>query len=139
MDQELNRGRYNTSLWEYMFTSTDDDAGLSSDSESEGDEVEDIDDSDCITLENIPSFQLTLTQDEDDEESFGLAAEELEHKISEAIAITIFEEDKHSEMEKICNFNCKCCGRRKENSSLGTQSSTSKPSPELMYNIQMDS
>ncbi|MEQ2182293.1 hypothetical protein GOODEAATRI_020818 [Goodea atripinnis] len=74
-----------------------------------------------------------LTQDEDDEESFGLAAEELERKISEAIAITMFEEDRDSEMENIHNYDCKCYGRREENSSLGTQSSA-----ELMYNIQMD-
>ncbi|KAK5606982.1 hypothetical protein CRENBAI_011362 [Crenichthys baileyi] len=74
--QELNCGSYSTSLWEYMFTRTDDDAGPSSYSESEGDEAEEIDGSARITLKNIPSFQ--LTQDEDEEESFGLAAEELE-------------------------------------------------------------
>ncbi|KAK5623803.1 hypothetical protein CRENBAI_005003 [Crenichthys baileyi] len=90
---KLNRGCYSASLCEYMFSSTA--AGLSSDSESEGDEAED--DSDCITLEN--SLQMSSTQDEDDEESFGLAAEELECKISEAIAITTFEENRDSEME----------------------------------------
>ncbi|MEQ2198739.1 hypothetical protein XENOCAPTIV_017510 [Xenoophorus captivus] len=132
---ELNHGCYSASLWEYMFSSTA--AGLSSDSESEGDEAED--DSDCITLENIPSLQLSSTQDEDDKESFGLVAEELERKISEAIAITTFEENRNSEMEKIRNFDCKCYGRRKENSSLGTQSCSRKLSPEIMYNIRMDS
>ncbi|KAK5600849.1 hypothetical protein CRENBAI_008746, partial [Crenichthys baileyi] len=65
---------------------------------------------------NFPSLQLTLTQDEDDDERFGLAAEELERKISEAIAIPTFEEDRDSEMEKFRNFDCKCYGRRKENS-----------------------
>ncbi|MEQ2195080.1 hypothetical protein XENOCAPTIV_007235 [Xenoophorus captivus] len=114
---ELNRGCYSASLWENMFSSTA-AAGLSSDSESEGDEAED--DSDCITLENIPSLQLSSTQDEGDEESFGLAAEELERKISEANAVTTFEENRDSEMEKICNFDFKCYGRRKENYSLGT-------------------
>ncbi|MEQ2265604.1 hypothetical protein XENORESO_009741 [Xenotaenia resolanae] len=113
-----------------MFSSTAAATGLSSDSESEGDEAED--DGDCITLENIPSLQLSSTQDEDDEESFGLAAEELEHKISEANAVTTFEENRDSEMEKIRNFDCKCYGRRKENSSLGTQSCSPKLSPELM-------
>ncbi|MEQ2246333.1 hypothetical protein ILYODFUR_037316 [Ilyodon furcidens] len=42
-------------------------------------------------------------------------------------------------MEKIRNFDCKCYGRRKENSLLGTQSCSRKLSPELMYNIRMDS
>ncbi|MEQ2174179.1 hypothetical protein GOODEAATRI_005201 [Goodea atripinnis] len=42
-------------------------------------------------------------------------------------------------MEKIRNFDCKCYRRRKENSSLGTQSSSPKLSPQIMYNIQMDS
>ncbi|MEQ2215813.1 hypothetical protein XENOCAPTIV_006303 [Xenoophorus captivus] len=72
-----------------------------------------------------PSFQLTLTQDEDDEESFRPVAEEQERKISEAIAI------------KIRNFDCKCYGRRKETFSLWTQSCSCKLSPELMYNIRM--
>ncbi|MEQ2179138.1 hypothetical protein GOODEAATRI_021559 [Goodea atripinnis] len=116
-----------------MFSSTA-AAGLSSDSESEGDEVED--DSDCITLENIPSLQLSSSQDEDDEESFELVAEELEGKkrlLSQHFRKT------DSEMEKIRNFDCKCYGRRKENSSLGTQSCIRKLSPEIMYNIRMDS
>ncbi|KAK5603536.1 hypothetical protein CRENBAI_005532, partial [Crenichthys baileyi] len=141
MDQrvanELNRGCYGASLWEYMFSSTATATGLSSDSESEGDEAED--DSDCITLENIPSLQLSSTQDEDDEENFGLAAEELERKISEATNITTFEENRDNEMEKISNFDCKCYGRRKENSSLGTQSCSRKLSKEIMSNIRMDS
>ncbi|MED6271996.1 hypothetical protein CHARACLAT_025811 [Characodon lateralis] len=42
-------------------------------------------------------------------------------------------------MEKICNIDCKCYGRTKENSSLGTQSCSGKLPPELMYNIRMDS
>ncbi|MEQ2271120.1 hypothetical protein XENORESO_021997 [Xenotaenia resolanae] len=42
-------------------------------------------------------------------------------------------------MEKVRNFDCKCYGRRKENSSLGTQSCSRKLSPVLMYNIRMDS
>ncbi|KAK5615701.1 hypothetical protein CRENBAI_023216 [Crenichthys baileyi] len=111
----------------------------SSDSESEGNETEEIVDSDGITLEIILRFQLTLTHEEDDEESFGLAADELECKISEDIIVTKFEEDRDSEMEKIHNCDCKCYGRRKENSSLGTQSCSCKLSPELMYNIWMDS
>ncbi|KAK5613148.1 hypothetical protein CRENBAI_000903 [Crenichthys baileyi] len=134
-EEVSNPSCYSSSLWEYMFSSTA--PGLSSDSESEGVEAED--DSDCITLKNIPSLQLSSTQDEDDEESFGLAAEELERKISEAIAITTFEENRNREMEKIRNFDCKCYGRRKENSLLGTQSCSRKLSPELMYNILMDS
>ncbi|KAK5614320.1 hypothetical protein CRENBAI_004293 [Crenichthys baileyi] len=73
---DRNCSCYSNSLWEYTFSSTVAAAGLSSDSESEGDKAED--DSNCITLENIPSLQLSSTQDEDDEESFGLAAEELE-------------------------------------------------------------
>ncbi|KAK5616662.1 hypothetical protein CRENBAI_003071 [Crenichthys baileyi] len=71
--------------------------------------------------------------------SFGLEAEELEQKISEAIANTTFEEDRDSKMEKTRNFDCKCYGTRMENSSLGTQSCIRKLSPELMYNIRMDS
>ncbi|MEQ2183613.1 hypothetical protein GOODEAATRI_034623 [Goodea atripinnis] len=133
---ELSRGCYSASLWEKMFSSTA-AAGLSSDSESEGDEAED--DGDCITVENIPSLQLSSTQEEDDEESFGLAAEELERKISEANAVTTLEENRDREMEKIRNFDFKCDGRRKENSSLGTQSCSRKLSPEIMYNIRMDS
>ncbi|MEQ2261315.1 hypothetical protein XENORESO_008620, partial [Xenotaenia resolanae] len=133
---ELSRGCSSASLWENMFSSTA-AAGLSSDSESEGDEAED--DSDCITLGNFPNLQLSSTQDEDDEESFGLAAEELEGKISEANAVAIFEENRDSEMEKMRNFDCKCYGRRKETSSLGTQSCSHKLSPEIMYNIRMDS
>ncbi|MEQ2172802.1 hypothetical protein GOODEAATRI_025123 [Goodea atripinnis] len=104
MAQELNR------------SGNDDEAGLFSDSQSEGDQVEEIDDRDCITLENVPTFQLKLTQDE--------VAKMLEHEISEAIAITTFEED--SKMEKICNFDCSCYGRKKENSSLGSQSRFSR-------------
>ncbi|MEQ2161861.1 hypothetical protein GOODEAATRI_013938 [Goodea atripinnis] len=40
---------------------------------------------------------------------------------------------------KIRNFDFKCYGRRKENSSLGTQSCSRKLSPEIMYNIRIDS
>ncbi|MEQ2288599.1 hypothetical protein AMECASPLE_024343 [Ameca splendens] len=58
--------------------------------------------------------------------------EELQCKISEANAVTTFEENRDSEMEKIRNFDCKCYGRRKENSSLGTQSCSHKLSPEIM-------
>ncbi|MEQ2178558.1 hypothetical protein GOODEAATRI_015340 [Goodea atripinnis] len=42
-------------------------------------------------------------------------------------------------MEKIRNFDCRCYGKRKENSSLRTQSCSHKLSPEIMYNIRMDS
>ncbi|KAK5600591.1 hypothetical protein CRENBAI_010397 [Crenichthys baileyi] len=100
---------------EYKFIRTDDDAGLSSDLESEGDEADEIDDSNCITLENIPGFQLTLTQDKDDKESFGLAAKEQKRKISEAIVITTFEEYRDNEMEKIC----KCYMRKRRILHLG--------------------
>lgn len=43
------------------------------------------------------------------------------------------------EMEKVLNFDCKCYGRRKESSVLGTQSCSQKLPPELMYCIRMDS
>ncbi|KAL7384320.1 hypothetical protein ABVT39_028073 [Epinephelus coioides] len=81
--------------WQYFFDKTDAsgyaDADLTSDSEPElEDESDEIDESDCITLENIPNLQLTLAEDEDDEESLGLAAEELERKISEAISTMHF-------------------------------------------------
>ncbi|MEQ2182094.1 hypothetical protein GOODEAATRI_018586 [Goodea atripinnis] len=112
----LNRAFYIASLWENMFSSTA-AAGLSSDSESEGDEAEH--DSDCITLENIPSLQLSSTQDEDDEESFGLAAEELERKISEAIAITTFEENRDSEMEKIVTLTVNAMEEERRTLHLG--------------------
>lgn len=142
--EELNRGCYSTNLWQYFFDKTDAsgyaDADLTSDSEPElEDETDEIDESDCITLENIPNLQLTLAEDEDDEESLSLAAEELERKTSEAISTVTFEGDKDSKMEKIRNFDCKCYRRRKENSLLGTQSCSHKLSPELMYNIGMDS
>ncbi|XP_041960039.1 uncharacterized protein LOC121718821 isoform X3 [Alosa sapidissima] len=42
-------------------------------------------------------------------------------------------------MEKIRNFDCRCYGRRKENSLLGTRSCSHKLSPEVMYNIRLDS
>ncbi|MEQ2163697.1 hypothetical protein GOODEAATRI_032935 [Goodea atripinnis] len=42
-------------------------------------------------------------------------------------------------MEKIHNIDCKFYGRRNEKPSLGTQSCTRKCSPELTYNIGMDS
>lgn len=139
--EELNRGCYSANVLQYFFNKTDSSgyADLTSDSESEVEDETDIDMSDCITLENIPNLQLTLAEDEDDEESLGLAAEELECKISEAISTVTFEGDKDREMEKIRNFDCKCYGRRKENSLLGTQSCSHKLSPELMYNIRMDS
>ncbi|KAL7390188.1 hypothetical protein ABVT39_016614 [Epinephelus coioides] len=142
--EELNRGYYSANLWQYFFNKTDAsgyaDANLTSDSEPKlEDETDEIDKSDCITLENIPNLQLNLAEDEDNEESLGLSAEELERKISEAISTVTFEGDKDSKMEKIRNFDCKCYGRRKENSLLGTQSCSHKLSPELMYNIRMDS
>ncbi|KAK5610698.1 hypothetical protein CRENBAI_001297 [Crenichthys baileyi] len=116
--QDLNRSCYSASLWDYMFTRTDAKAGLSSDSES-GDEAEEIDNSDCITLGNIPSFQLTLTQDEDDEESFGLVAEELKQKIPEAIAITTFEEDRESEWRRSVTLTVNAMGEGRRILHLG--------------------
>ena len=38
-------------------------------------------------------------------------------------------------MEKIRNFDCKCYGRRKENSLLGTHSCSDKLSPELIEHV----
>ena len=43
--------------------------------------------------------------DDDEEECVGLAAEELNNKVAEAIAAVTLG-DKDSEMEKITNFDC---------------------------------
>ncbi|KAG7481875.1 hypothetical protein JOB18_007261 [Solea senegalensis] len=136
--EELNRGCYSANLCQYFSATTGDD--LTSDSEPELEDEEEIDVSDCITLENIPNLQLTLAEDEDDEEALGLVAEELlEREISDAISTVTFEGKKDRELEKIRNFDCKCYGRRKEDSLLGTQSCSRRLPPELMYNIRMDS
>lgn len=136
--EELNRGCYSANLWQY-FCETPDTSGYSdADFTSDSDECTD-DESDCITLENMPNLQLTLAEDEDEEESLGLAAEELEREISDAISTVTCEGDKDSEMEKIRNFDCKCYVRRKENSLIGTHSCSDKLSPELMYSIRLDS
>lgn len=50
-----------------------------------------------------------------------------------------YEGNKYRALEKICNLDCKCYGRRKENSLLGTQSYSRNLSPELMFNLRMDS
>ncbi len=107
--EELNRGCYCANVLQYFFIKTDSSCYADlTDSESEVEDETDIDTSNCITLENIPNLQLTLAEDEDDEESLGLAAEELERKISEAISTVTFEGDKEREIDKIRNFDCKC-------------------------------
>ena len=82
---ELNRGCYSENVLKYFFDKPDADSeDECSDSNNE---------SDCITLENIPNLQLTLAEDEDEEESLGLASDELDRKISDAISTVTFEED----------------------------------------------
>ncbi|CAK6972703.1 uncharacterized protein LOC125271036 [Scomber scombrus] len=111
-------------------------SNLTSDFEDDCSDDED-NELDYITLENIPSLELTLAKD--DEESLGLAAQELDRRISDTISVVTFEGDKDSEMEKIRNFDCKCYTRRKENSIQERQSCSHKLSPEVMYSIRMDS
>ena len=65
---ELNHGCYNENVLKYCFDKPDAD---SEDKCSDSD-----DESVCITLENIPHLQLTLAEDEDEEESLGLASDE---------------------------------------------------------------
>ena len=82
---ELNRGCYSENVLKCFFDKPD------ADSE---DECSDSDDeSDCITLENIPYLQLTLAKDEDKEEFLSLASDELDRKIADAISTLTFEED----------------------------------------------
>ena len=95
------------------------------------------DESGIIRLNNIPNLQ--LSEDKDEEECIGLASDELDRKISEAISIVTFDGDKDREMGKIRNFDCKCYTRRKENSLHGRQSCSQKLSPDIMYNIRLDS
>lgn len=52
--QKRNCGIYRTLLWQYFFSKTD--ASLTSGSESEQDEVDEFNDSNYITLENIHSL-----------------------------------------------------------------------------------
>ena len=136
---ELNRGCYSENVLKFFFDkpgASSAQANLTSDSE---DGFSD-DESGCITLDDIPNQQLTLAEDEDEEEeSIGLTSDDLDRKISDAISTVTFEGDKDSEMEKIRNFDCKCYTRRKENSLHGKQSCSHKLSPDLMYSIRMDS
>ena len=82
---KLNRGYYSVNVLKYFFDKPDADSeDECSDSNNE---------SDCITLENIPNLQLTLAEDEDEEESLGLASDELDRKISDAISTVTSEED----------------------------------------------
>ncbi|ROL51095.1 hypothetical protein DPX16_14626 [Anabarilius grahami] len=130
---ELNRGRYTENVLKYFFEKPDDYEQALTDSE---DDLSD-DESSIIRLNNIPNLQ--LSEDEDEEECIGLASDELDRKISEAISIVTFDGDKDREMVKIRNFDCKCCTRRKENSLHGRQSCSQKLSPDIMYNIRLDS
>ena len=127
---ELNRCCYSKNVLKYFFDKPDAD--------SEDECSDSNDESDSITLENIPNLQLTLAEDEDEEESLGLASDKLDRKISDAISAVTFEE-KDIEMDKFGNFDCKCYTRRKENSLQGTQSGINKLSQELRYSIRMDS
>ncbi|ROI16573.1 hypothetical protein DPX16_22550 [Anabarilius grahami] len=130
---ELNRARYTENVLKYFFEKPDDYEQALTDSE---DDLSD-DESSIIRLNNIPNLQ--LSEDEDEEECIGLASDELDRKISEAISIITFDGDKDREMVKIRNFDCKCCTRRKENSLHGRQSCSQKLSPDIMYNIRLDS
>ena len=84
---ELNRGCYSKNVLKYFFDKPD------ADSEDSEDEYSDSDDeSDCITLENIPNLQQAIA-----EESLGLASDELNRKILDAISTVIFEEKDKTE------------------------------------------
>ena len=130
---ELNRGRYTENVLKYFFDKPDAYEQALTDSE---DDLSD-DESGIIRLNNIPNLQ--LSEDKDEEECIGLASDELDRKISEAISIVTFDGDKDREMGKIRNFDCKCYTRRKENSLHGRQSCSQKLSPDIMYNIRLDS
>lgn len=124
--EELNHGSATPAVWQEFL-----DGDLTSDDEHNNDQ-------DCITLENVPSLQMGVAGDDDEEECVGLAAEELNNKVAEAIAAVTLG-DKDSEMEKIRNFACNCHTTRKDNSVLGTQSCSQKLPPDLMYKMRLDS
>ena len=93
---ELNRGCYSENVLKYFFDKPDADSeDECSDSNNE---------SDCITLENIPNLQLTLAEDEDEEESLCLASDELDRKISDAISTVTSEEDVSRETDHSPHF-----------------------------------
>ncbi|XP_055076286.2 uncharacterized protein [Misgurnus anguillicaudatus] len=132
---ELNRGCYAENVLKYFFDKPDSYEQALTDSE---DDLSD-DESDMIRLYNIPNLQLSEDdEDQDEEECIELASDELDRKISEAISVVTFEGDEDREMQKIRNFDCKCYTRRKENPH-GRQSCSQKLSPDIMYNIRMDS
>jgi len=111
---ELNHGRYTENVLKYFFDNPDAYEQELADSE---DDLTD-DESGIIRLNNIPNLQ--LSKDEDEEECIRLASDKLDHKISKAISIVTFDGEKDREMGKICNFDCKCFTRRKENSAWET-------------------
>ncbi|XDV25937.1 hypothetical protein PO909_029761 [Leuciscus waleckii] len=83
---ELNRGRY-TNVLKYFFDKPDAYEQALTDS---ADDLSD-DESGMIRLNNIPNLQ--LSEDEDEEECIGLASDELDRKISEAISVVTFDGD----------------------------------------------
>ncbi|XDV25951.1 hypothetical protein PO909_029775 [Leuciscus waleckii] len=96
---ELNRGRY-TNVLKYFFDKPDAYEQAFTDSE---DDLSD-DESGMIRLNNIPNLQ--LSEDEDEEECIGLASDELDRKISEAISIVTFDGDidRESVLERLISL-----------------------------------
>ncbi|XP_026064196.1 uncharacterized protein LOC113047130 isoform X3 [Carassius auratus] len=88
---ELNRGIYTGNVLKYLFDKTD--AYEQALTDSQGNLSND--ESGIIRLYNIPNLQ--LSEDEDEEECIGLASDELDRRISEAISIVTFDGDKDRE------------------------------------------